>query len=436
MPSFLPQLRKTVFWSLDFLKGAPIRNHVKDIRKTLWHPDRAKGERKTNLSKLLTHAVETTPFYQKFKTFPSLEDFPIIDKNLILNNYDDFKSTSFLNATLYKASSSGSTGIPFSIFQDKRKRDRNTADVIHFSEAVDSYIGDKLIYIKLWDHTNKKHKWIIFFQNILPHSVMDSSSSDLHHLLSAIESDRSTKNMLGYPSFFEEICNYLDQGEDHPKISGVNSIISFGENLKEHERKRMQKYFRAPVFERYSNQENGILAQQTKKSNGRYVLNWASYHFEILELDSDQHVKPGCLGRIVVTDLFNYAMPMIRYDTGDMAVYEEPQNGYPYFSKIYGRRMDTVYNSSGEIVSPFIFYMVLEYAKVKQFQFIQKGKKEYRFKLNGKPQNVDEEGAIRYFRNYLGEDAIITFEYVEEIPLLSSGKRKKIVNEYMPRDGQ
>ena len=431
-------IRRKGYWLVDYLRGRPVGRHYNEIVKVLSNHEgqSTAGLRRANLEKLLHHAVSTAPFYKRFENFSELQDFPVINKNLILDHYLEFKSVPYLNDDLYKASSSGSTGIPFGIYQDNTKRNRNTADVIYFSEAAGSRIGDRLFYIKLWDHTNEKKRWVAFLQNILAFNVMDTSSKDIDGLISILRKDGSSKTILGYPSFFEEVCNYLEVHKIKPKIKKLNSIITMSESLQEQVRDRMQKCFEAPIFERYSNQENGILAQQTKESGGKYVLNWGSFHFEFLELDSNRHVKPGCLGRIVVTDLFNFSMPMIRYDTGDMAVYEAPGNTLPYLSKIYGRRMDTVYNTKGKMVSPFIFYMVLEYARVKQFQFIQKGKTEYSFKLNGEPKDVDEVGIQEYFRNYLGQDAIITFEYVQEIPLLSSGKRKKIVNEYMPTDGQ
>lgn len=432
MPPFSEIIRRKAYWTVDFLSGATTWKHYKQIKNILSGAADGKIQRQRhqNLDKLLQHAIGTTPFYRAFQDYTKLTDFPIIDKNTVLERYDAFKSELYGQKKLFKASSSGSTGIPFTILQDKTKRARNTGDVIYFKEQAGGAIGNKLVYIKLWDYTNVKKKWETFFQNIFVHNVMDTSNEDLKGLISTLEKDNSQKTILGYPSFFEELCNYLDVQEVKPNIPKVNCVISMAEALKQQERVRMGHYFKAPVFERYSNQENGILAQQTSQSSGKYLLNWASYHFEILELDSDRHVEPGSLGRIVVTDLFNYAMPLIRYDTGDMAIYEEEENQYPYFSKIYGRRMDTIYNTNGDMVSPFIFYMVLDFSKIKQFQFIQTKRREYLFKLNGNPEEVDEEDIISYFKEYLGKDAVIKFSYVQEIPLLSSGKRKKIVNQY------
>ena len=66
--------------------------------------------------------------------------------------------------------------------------------------------------------------------------------------------------------------------------------------------------------------ENGILAQQKTASENEFIINWASYHIEILNIDTNELAPNGTVGRIVVTDFFNYAMPLIRYDTGDLGV--------------------------------------------------------------------------------------------------------------------
>ncbi|MCG2461185.1 CoF synthetase [Flavobacteriaceae bacterium F89] len=428
-------LRRWGFWILDFAKGSSIRNHYNEIRQILENPNSSKAEelRKNNLQKILKHAISTTPFYLDYVNCKSLEDFPVINKNMILNRYDQFKSEKFLRSKLHKASSSGSTGIPFSILQNVAKKTRNTADTIYYGHIVNNLIGNKLYYLKLWSSKNYKSKWSLFAQNIVVHNIMDSSDKDIAALLKRIQKDSSNKTILGYPSFFALICNYIDHHGYSAKELRIKSIISFAESLSEDVQIKISKYFGTQVYARYSNQENGIIAQQTKNSKNKYLLNWASYFIEILEIDSDNHVPSGGLGRVVVTDLFNYAMPMIRYDTGDMAIYEETDYGYPVLSKIYGRRADMIYNTKGEIVLPMIFYRILDYSKASQFQFIQKNKYDYVFKLNAKIEDTKENEARQFFYDYLGNDANIDFEYVVEIPVLSSGKRKEVSNLYIQK---
>jgi phenylacetate-CoA ligase len=72
---------------------------------------------------------------------------------------------------------------------------------------------------------------------------------------------------------------------------------------------------------------------------------------------------------------------------------------------------------------------LFKYGDFKQLQFVQKTKKEYHVNLNTS-EKVDENAIAIEFKNYLGDDAVIKVNYVDEIPLLSSGKRRQIVNEY------
>ena len=84
---------------------------------------------------------------------------------------------------------------------------------------------------------------------------------------------------------------------------------------------------------------------------------------EMLRLDSEEPVNPGERGRIVVTDFYNKAFPMIRYDTGDTGIYQEvtDEKGriHGYFTEIYGRRGSMMYNCKGEPLSIHVFMNVL-----------------------------------------------------------------------------
>lgn len=78
---------------------------------------------------------------------------------------------------------------------------------------------------------------------------------------------------------------------------------------------KLEKQFNCTVRSWYSNEENGIMGIQ-KEEDESYRIDTESYYYEILKLDSDEPAEPGELGRIVITDLYNYAIPLIRYDNG------------------------------------------------------------------------------------------------------------------------
>jgi len=88
-----------------------------------------------------------------------------------------------------------------------------------------------------------------------------------------------------------------------------------------------------------------------------------------------------------------------------------------------------VYNTHGNLVSSFtITNNMMLYPESKQYQFIQLGRSEYYFKLNPDGNFNREQELINLFKTFFGNDADIKVEYVKEIPLLNSGKRKMVVN--------
>lgn len=148
-------------------------------------------------------------------------------------------------------------------------------------------------------------------------------------------------------------------------------------------------------------------------------------------MDSDEPAENGEVGRIVITDLFNYAFPMIRYDTGDLGIMEQSEeDSFPYLKEIFGRSRDCIYTTSGTLISPAkISVMMWGAAGVKQWQFIQKKQFNYVLKLNVEKE-IDEESLANKFKTVLGEDAIIDIEYVDEIPVLASNKRRAVICEW------
>ncbi|MGV8812915.1 MAG: CoF synthetase [Gelidibacter sp.] len=425
-------IRKKLFWSLDSLKGGNLRSHYNDIDFILRNLDsvESKSRRAQSLEELLKHAVNSTPFYKDFSNYKGLEDFMVIDKNVIRDYYDDFKSSTFKDQKNYSAYTSGSTGTPFKLLHDKNKRDRNSADVIYFAQKAGFEVGHKLYYIRHWDQYNSSKPWITRLKNIYMHPVSKLSKPDVENLLQKMSEDVSTKGIICYASVLDEMKNYLEGTDTAPVVKDVKSIIAISEALKDDSKSTMSKYFGAPVISRYSNVENGILAQQDVNS-GEFHINWASYIVEILDMDTNVPTKPGTLGRIVITDLYNYCMPMIRYDTGDigqLAVSVKNGETHMVLDSIEGRKMDMILNTSGKLMSPFTVYHILKYPHIAQYQFIQETKTQYTIKLNVLPEFHSAENIVTEFKNHLGNDAEIRLEYVEDIPLLSSGKRKFVVN--------
>lgn len=426
----LEYLRFYIFWVTDFSKGSFIRHHLKDIAyKTVnFSSSKADTLRLESLKKILDHAVNTTVFFKKFKHYSSINDFPVINKNLIRGQENEFKSVTFLNKKTRTVSTSGSTSSALKIVQDKNKAHRNTADSIYFGKLAGFKIGYKLLYLRHWDDHLRKSPFTKFIQNIDELEVVNINNKYIEKIIKKIEQDPSKKSWLGYPSGFELICKYLDAINSKPIKANIKSIITMSESLNSYTKKAMHKYFSAHVVSRYSNMENGIIAQQRKNSDD-FLINTASFWVEIFKMDQDVLADENELGRIVVTDLYNYATPLIRYDTGDVGIIDNHATP-PVLKKIEGRKADIIFNTKGEVVSSFIITNVVEYEGIIQGQLIQEKEKEYTLRLNVTNKFNQKDDVIKEFKGYLGNDAFIKIIYINEIPLLSSGKRKATVNNY------
>jgi len=426
--------RRYAFWFFEFIRGGKIRRHYGNIELVLNRAfsNEALQRQEQDLSALLCHAVTTTRFYESKNSCRSLNDFSVINKSIVRESFNSFISRKFKESDLKSVVTSGSTGTPFKVYHDKNKRLRHSADTIFFAEMAGYNLGDRLIYMKVWVKQNKNTPLNYWIENIIPIDVGGLDDVIIEDLLHQIEIQRATYNILGYASALESICKYLEKRNYGRVKADVKSVIAMSETLNDYTKKTMQKYFNAPVVSRYSNIENGIIAQQETTGSDKYLINTASYVVEILKLDSDEQAEPGQTGRIVVTDLFNYGMPLIRYDTGDIGAisYNSSNTGNMYLSKVEGRKLDMLYDTGGNFVSSYIITAIMmQYTEILQFQFIQESSKQYTMKINADGIFTREAILIQELKAHLGQDGIFTIQYVHEIPLLSSGKRKIVINQ-------
>jgi phenylacetate-CoA ligase len=428
---FNENLRSYIFWIQDALNGFLVKRHYQDIKFAMEKGVAFKLDKQ--LDQLLEHAILTTQFYSKFDYKGGVNNFPVIDKNLIRENIDAFLSNQFSAKERIAVVTSGSTGTPFKTYQHIDKKKRNIADTIYFASLAGYNLGNKLYYFKIWSEYNKKSTLLQKIQNIVPIDVLNLETQ-AKYIIDKLNRNPTPISFLGYVSAFETLCKFLEKENKLSPHIKVASIITMSEGLNEYTSKMGSHFFNCPLLSRYSNIENGILAQQTLDRPDVFLINRASYFVEIMDLNSSEVLSYGNLGRIVVTDFYNKAMPLIRYDTGDLGIMDLTFiNGVEQqiLTKIEGRKLDQIYNTKGDLISPYIVYKNMwNYTEIQQYQFVQKNKNKYVFRISMEGEFKREKQLKDEFLKYLGNDADFSIEYVNEIPLLASGKRRKVVNEW------
>lgn len=415
-----PEQLRNDFWNEDKQQGGVIRSQYEQIKETLsthnsqWVNDR--------LVSLKQHAIRNVPFYKDH----AVDDvFPVMNKTLLLENYEQHKAENGFDLPLHTSSTSGSTGMPFSVLQDYRKRMRTIADLKVFGERCDYPSHEKMIYFRATtkNRTPEQERR----ENIYYIQCSDLSDAGLEKMRKTIL-EIKPRTIFSYSSTLHELAKYIDKNELFDDY-GLTSIRSGGEALSEETRRLLEKIFHCKVYRRYSDMELGILGQDM--SNGSpYEMNWGSFYFECLKLDRDEPAMNGDVGRIVVTDLFNYAFPMIRYDTGDLGIMAQVPGSFPVFTEIYGRQWDCIYATDGSLISPHRFNIIVWGIEgIRQWQFVQNDWNQYVLRLNPVSQ-IDPSGTVQLFKEAVGDNADIKIEYIDEIPVLASNKRRYVICNY------
>lgn len=388
------------------------------------------------INNLLSHAVSTTKFYSNYNK-SDLNSFPVINKHTVIDNRNDMFSNKYLGKKLHEMQTSGSTGIPFVIQQDYYKRKRVITEI----KAMNDYAGypshEKMLYI--WGAARKKEYPRIqeFRENIYRIGVAVNDEKSMKKIVDFIITKKPVA-LHASASNLPPIIDYIKKYSISPKKFKIKTIITGGEMVPEKLRYDLQAVFgeQCRVIVKYSNEEMGILAQDNGVSTP-YILNVANYYFEILKLDSDEPCKFGELGRIVITDLYNYAVPLIRYDTGDMGILrQDDQKHWPCLVNLSGKRRDLLFTTSGDSISGATMTNLLKQIKnVKQWQIIQETKNTYRYKIVPEKNTHPTENDILLYdlQSLFGSNSNIIVECVDEIPVLDSGKRRYTVNLYQPQ---
>lgn len=397
-----------------------------EVQKIMSNPSEFQSTLHGYLTSLLTHATLHSEFYKKYDGFKNLQDFPLVNKEILKENWDSVLVSEYKDRKDNKEKhTSGSTGTPFQVLWDHRKHCRMIADAKFWAKLGGCESHERVVCLVV---EKKKH-----------YVPMDKQERDnVYTINCGYFDDESISNLLeetaafkprciiGYSSMWDAIANYIYEGKAGKCKMELYSIMAEAEGLKERTREILSNYFNCPVYSRYGNEECGSMAQEDGSKHG-HLLNTASYYFEILKMDKDEPAEDGEIGRVVITDLFNYAFPLIRYENGDLAVKETLPDGHVYLRDVVGRKVDMLYTTDGKMVNwlrALIF--IKEFNEIKQFQIIQEDYKKFTWVLNTDNHSY-EEMIVKESKEVFGSDAEFKFEYVDEIPKLASGKTKMTI---------
>jgi phenylacetate-CoA ligase len=225
--------------------------------------------------------------------------------------------------------------------------------------------------------------------------------------------------LLTLPSSLQLLLEYCASHDI--RFPNLKNVSTYMEVVSPELRSSCQEVLGVPIIDNYSCREVGLIASQCPDGD-HYHINSENLIVEILD-EEDRPCNPGESGRVVVTSLRNFAMPLIRYELNDHAEVGEPcpcGRGLPVLNQVMGRVRNMIKLPDGEkrwarMNRPKIRKAV---PAVKQFQFVQTALDtiEVRLVTSGPLTSDDEKKLTAVFREKLPYPFRIVYRYLDEIP--------------------
>lgn len=242
--------------------------------------------------------------------------------------------------------------------------------------------------------------------------------------------DFKPDNVVIYPTSLDALAQYFRR--HGMTLPGLRHIRTIGETLSPAIRALAREVFGAKVEDLYSSQEVGTIAIQCPESDLYHVMAEAVL-VEVLD-ESGAPCKDGEVGRIVITDLHNFATPIVRYDIGDYAERAGPcpcGRGLPSLRRILGRERNLIVMPDGTRHWPLVgFTRFRDIAPIRQYQFIQHDRELIEVRLvSEQPVSSEQEAALRaVIQRALGHPFTLKFAYcADQIPRAPGGKFEEFV---------
>ena len=387
------------------------------------------------LKRILNEAVNNCEYYKnlnKHKKDLKVSNFPILTKQEITENFDLFVSKKKNKYEYVDAYTGGSTGEPFhfllnGIYEVPFGKKRWKEYGFRKGNKILAMDGHK---IKEEDINNNIY-WLKISDNDIPFGSYALSSLYLNDLNAKYYCqfiiDFQPDFLRGYPSFVYSISCYAEK-LGISLLGIVKGIELTSETISDYQVLQIKKVFGSPVYFQYGHTESIVYAY-TYDETYKYRVEPLYGYVEVLDSNGN-HVKEGEIGEVIVTTLHNHVMPLIRYSTGDYAVYGGKDKRYMYLNKVAGRTQDYIIDSKGNkvLLTALIFGQHCKaLGHIIKWQIVQKINGEIElYVIPGKNwSKVDEEEIYSQFKK-LGR-VETKFIYVDQIAPTPRGKSKMLI---------
>lgn len=393
------------------------------------------------LQKLASHAYKSCDFYQsRFKScgfdaahFDNLKQFSVIPpltKSEIQNHVESLIASNWPRKDLIENFTGGSTGQPLRLLHDRARHESRTGATMRHDAWAGRRWGDRValfwgapVDAPIATYRYRIRRWLAGQQlwlntGNLKVDDFPKFNEELKEFQPAV--------IIAYANSLALFARFLK--ENKLAACAPRGIITSAEILTEESRELIQDVFGCPVFNRYGCREVSVIASECERHDGLHIMAEGLY-VEVVD-PNGQPVAEGETGDILVTDLLNYAMPLIRYRIGDRGSWVTGEcacgRGLPRLKSIAGRVTDFVVGSDRQLVSGVFLatYVIAQRPSLGRVQIIQSRLGHVHFRVcpgSGFDLETDRNYLFTEMRKHVGP-LEMGLELVDEIPPERSGK--------------
>lgn len=436
----LTWVSKHVFFPLLEMKdGSHRRQYLQQLSASQWLDRDTLYERQWERAReAVKYAYKHCPYYRErlaaigsdgsLRNWEQFKRLPLLTKRDIRENIDRLLSREFKPSDLVEARTGGSTGVALKLYFDKRCQQMRNAAAMRSDQWAGWDIGMKVASIwgnpPVADTLRKKLRNFLMDRTIYL-DTMDVSERSVRQF---VDTWRRVipRVIFGHSHSIYILAKHLER-------LGVNdlrpkAIISTSMMLLAPERKFITRIFQCPVTDRYGCEEVGLIACECEQHYGLH-LNVDHVVVEFLREDGS-NAAVGEDASIVVTDLINRGMPLIRYCVGDRGLLSSRNcacgRGQPLMERVTGRQADFLKRPDGSLVAgvSLVERTLTAIPGIEQMQLIQNERARLLVNVvKGCGYTLGSETRLVHELSSVFKDSVtIQIEYVPELEKAGRGK--------------
>lgn len=428
------------------LLGRPTFQYLGELERSQWFaPADLRALQRVKLKALLEHARENTRFYRRrfaaagidvrqLDPFDALNAVPLLDKAQIRESLDDmiWRGTP---RGVFRFDTGGSTGEPLIFYLDRRRQGYDQAARIRSHRWFGVDIGDRELYLWGSPIEVKRGKGVkqlrdeLFNHRLI--NAFDMSVSRMDQYLNVIECYRPAC-LFGYPSSLSLLAEHARLRGRSIDTRRLRAVFVTGEVCYVHQRETIGSVFGVPVTNGYGSRDGGFIAHECP--HGSMHLTAENVIVETVD-PQGLSLPVGQAGEIVVTHLDAYAMPFIRYRTGDVGRLKPGRcacgRGLPMLDIVQGRTTDFLRLPDGTVRHALsIIYPLREIEGVCQFRVTQHEDLSVTVDVvaDDRVKRITAAAVARRVRPVVGEGVGLHVELVDRIVTERSGKHRYVLS--------